>query len=59
MPNEQTRAYLYAILTAIVLLLGVYGILNEEESAAWIALGSALISGVLAMLNVNFRKPSE
>lgn len=35
MRNPKTRKWLYGVATAITLLLGAYGVLDEQLIAAW------------------------
>lgn len=46
--NEHQRAYAYRILLALGTLAGVYGLATQEEIAAWVAVGSAIIGNGLA-----------
>lgn len=55
MPNPFTsprfRAACYALGAAVLVILGVYDLVTEEQSAAWLGfLGAAL--AVLALVNV-------
>ena len=52
--NAKFRAACYALGAAVMFLLGVYDVVNEEQSAAWLGfLGAAL--AVLALVNVDVK----
>lgn len=53
MPNERTRAYIYAVLAATVPLLIGYGILTAEEAALWLGLAAAVLGLGLATANTS------
>lgn len=46
--TEQQRNGVYATLTAIVALLGSFGIVTEAQAALWLALGSAILGLIMA-----------
>ena len=49
--NPKFRAACYALGAAVLLILGVYDVVNEEQSQAWLGfLGAAL--AVMALVNV-------
>ena len=56
--NEQTRAWLYRISTAVITLLAVYGILEESAVAGWVALATAVFNTGLASVNTSTKAPS-
>lgn len=51
--SEATRAWVYRISLAVVLVLGVYGLVSEEQAAAWIGLVIALVNSGLATANTS------
>lgn len=51
--SEQTRAWIYRILTAAVPLLITYGVVDEQAAPLWIALGGAVLGTGLASLNTS------
>jgi hypothetical protein len=53
MPSEQTRAWLYRILTAAVPLLIAYGAVEEQTATLWLALGGATLGLGLATANTS------
>lgn len=55
---ESTRALLYRLSTAVVLLAGTYGVVDEQQAAGWAALAAALFGGAMATANTR-RKPEE
>lgn len=54
---EPTRHMLYQLSTAIVLLAGTYGLVNEQQAAGWLAFAAALFSGTLAVANTSKKLP--
>lgn len=50
--NPKFRAACYALGAAVFFLLGVYDVVNEQQSQAWLnVLGTGL--ALLALVNVN------
>ena len=56
MPSESTRAYVYAVLVAVVPLLIGYGILTAEEAALWLGLAAAVLGLGLATANTSTKR---
>ena len=54
--NPATRKWLYGISFAITLLLGAYGVLDEQLISAWNFLAAAVFG--VATLNTDTDKPS-
>ncbi|MEV0890319.1 hypothetical protein [Promicromonospora sp. NPDC050262] len=52
MPSPRSRRYLYRAGIAGLAVLGVYGLVNSEEIAAWSILAAAL----LGMADANVEK---
>ena len=50
---DTTRARLYQIALAVVLLAGLYGLINETVAAGWIALATAVFGGSMAVANTS------
>ena len=48
--TRDVRLYIYAIMVAGFGLLAIYGIINDEQMAAWLLLSSAICG--LAAINV-------
>lgn len=41
--SEPVRTYLYPVLVAVVGILVAYGVIDQEQSVLWIALGAAAL----------------
>lgn len=54
--NESTRAWVYRGLLALVALAIVYGLVSEEQAAAWAAVLSAVLGNGLATLNTSTKR---
>jgi hypothetical protein len=48
--SAKLRASLYATLSGGLKIVGIYGLVNQEESQAWLLFGSAVVD--LAFFNV-------
>ena len=56
---ENVRAYIYAILTAVGLVLIFYGVLSQEEYALWLGVAATVLQtagNALAAANTSFKK---
>jgi hypothetical protein len=51
--NEQTRAYIYRVLTAAVPLVTAYGIIDGRTAALWLGLVAAILGTSLAAYNTS------
>ena len=51
--NEQTRAYIYRVLTAAVPLVTAYGIIDQRTAALWVSLAGAILGTSLAAYNTS------
>ena len=51
--NEQTRAYIYRILVAVVPILVAYGIVDSRQIAVWLGLASTVLGFGLASANTS------
>lgn len=51
--SEVTRAWVYRVLLAIVAVAVIYGLVTEEQAAAWVGVVSALVGNGLATLNTS------
>ena len=51
--NEQTRAYIYRVLTAAVPLVTAYGIIDGRTAALWLGLAAAILGTGLAAYNTS------
>ena len=51
--SESTRAWVYRGLLALVALAIVYGLVTDEQAAAWVAVVSAILGNGLATLNTS------
>jgi hypothetical protein len=54
---EATRAWLYRVSTAVILLAGIYGLVDDQAAAGWTALAAAIFSGVMATANTSTTSP--
>lgn len=57
--NESTRAWVYRGLLALVALAVVYGLVTDEQAAAWVAAVSAVLGNGLATLNTTTKKGGQ
>ena len=55
--NEQTRAYIYRVLTAAVPLVTAYGIIDQRTGVLIIGVISALLGIGLASMNTSTKGP--
>lgn len=53
--SEQTRAWIYRVLTAVTPLLIVYGVIDEQTAPLWVALGAAVLGTGLASVNTSIK----
>lgn len=51
--NEQTRAWIYRVLTAVVPLTIAYGITDDRTAALWLGLAGAALGTGLAAFNTS------
>jgi hypothetical protein len=51
--STTTRAWVYRGLLALVTLAIVYGLVTEEQAAAWVAALSAVLGNGLATINTS------
>lgn len=51
-PGYQTSEFWVTIAATVVSLLKVYGVVGEEDGAAWLALVEAIIPAILAAVYV-------
>lgn len=56
MPSERVRAYIYAVLVALVPLCIGYGILTAEQAALWLGLAGAVLGLGLATANTSTKQ---
>lgn len=56
--SEAKRAYFYRVLTAALPLLGLWGIVAENEIPLYLGLGAAILGGGLATANTTTKKES-
>lgn len=54
--SETTRAWVYRGLLALVALAVVYGLVTDEQAAAWVAVVSAVLGNGLAVVNTTTKK---
>jgi hypothetical protein len=54
--TETTRAWVYRGLLALVALAIVYGLVSQEQAAAWVGVVSAIAGNGLATLNTSTSK---
>lgn len=41
--DRKTRRWLYSISAAVILLLGIYGVLDGQQIAGWMSLAAAVL----------------
>ena len=51
--NQQTRAYIYRVLVALVPILVAYGVVDSRQVAVWLGLASAILGFGLASANTS------
>jgi hypothetical protein len=51
--DEQTRAWIYRVLTAAVPLVAAYGIIDERTAALWVSMAAAILGTSLAAYNTS------
>ena len=56
--NETVRAWVYRGLLALVAVAVVYGLITDEQAAAWVAVVSAILGNGLATLNTTTKGQS-
>ena len=56
MTNPAVRKWLYGVACAVTLLIGAYGLLDEQLIAAWNMLAAAVFG--VATLNTDTRQPT-
>lgn len=54
--SEATRAWVYRGLLALVALAVVYGLVTDEQAAAWVAVVSAVLGNGLAVVNTTTKR---
>ena len=57
--TEPTRAWLYRVALAIIALAGIYGVVDESQTAGIVAVVTALLSSGLAVRNTSTARPIE
>ncbi len=56
--NEQTRAWIYRVLTAAVPIVTAYGIVDGRTAALWLGLAAAILGTGLAAYNTSTKGPT-
>jgi hypothetical protein len=51
--KEQTRAYIYRVLLALVPIAVAYGVVDSRQVAVWLGLASAVLGFGLASANTS------
>ena len=51
--NEATRAWIYRVSLAALVVAGIYGVVSEEQAVAWGGLALAIANTGLATLNTS------
>jgi hypothetical protein len=51
--DEQTRAYIYRVLTAAVPIVTAYGIVDGRTAALWLSMAAAILGTGLAAYNTS------
>jgi hypothetical protein len=57
--SEAQRGWIYRVSLAVLVVAGIYGLVNEEQAAGWGALVLALTGNGLAALNTSVSGSSE
>lgn len=57
--SERTRGLIYRGLVVVILALGVFGFITEEQSATFIAVLGGLLGAGLATVNTTLKPPPE
>ena len=56
--DEQTRAWIYRVLTAIVPLLIAQGAIEGQTASLWLGLAGAVLGTSLASFNTSTKGPN-
>ena len=54
--SEQTRAWVYRISLAVIAVAGVYGLVSEQQAAAWVGVLLAITGNGLAAVNTSTKR---
>lgn len=54
--TPQVRGWLYGVLTALVPLLIIYGVLDEQTAPLWLALGASILGTSTALAHTPIRQ---
>jgi len=57
--TEATRAWIYRVALAVIALAGIYGVVDESQTAGIVAVVTALLSSGLAVRNTSTVRPIE
>jgi len=57
--TEPTRAWIYRALVSIMPLLVLYGAVDDQSAAAWVAAAGGILGVGLAAANTSTRGPGE
>jgi hypothetical protein len=57
--SEAARAWIYRLLVVAIFALGVFGVITQEEAAAWIGTAGGLLGVVLATANTSTKKGAD
>lgn len=55
---EKQRAYVYRVLSAVVLLAVAYGVVSGDEAALWLVLAAAVLGLPAAAVNTSTKGDS-
>jgi hypothetical protein len=55
--SERTRGLIYRALVVVILALGVFGLITEEQSATFIAVLGGFFGAGLATINTTIKPP--
>ncbi|MDY2941433.1 MAG: hypothetical protein SOS98_03795 [Varibaculum sp.] len=50
--TPATRKWIYGIISAVIVLLTIYGVLTDNTAPAWLGLASAIVGNSIAFVNV-------
>ena len=56
--TEQVRGYIYRVLLGVGAVVGMYGIMDDNEVATWLGL-AAIVLNIMPATNTSIKKPTE
>lgn len=55
--TSTRRAWIYRVALAVIVVAGVYGLVDDAQAAAWVALAAAVLSGGVAAAHTPTSEP--